>query len=248
MQYREYGSENPKVMILLHGGGLSQWNYREAAQLLQEEYCVILPILDGHGGSDFPFTTIEDNAARIIRLSDEKFSGRVDLLAGLSLGGQVLLEILTQRPNICRRAVVESASVSPSRLTHDMIAPTFGSCYGLVKKKWFSRLQFRSLRINEALFEDYFRDTCAVTQESMIAFLQASTLYVLKPAIEQCAAKAYVFVGEKENRAMHRSAMQIAQTLPNAQLQILPGLYHGQFSLNCAAVYAQMLRRVIEEI
>ena len=32
---------------------------------LETEYHVILPILDGHAGSDRPFTTIEDNASEI---------------------------------------------------------------------------------------------------------------------------------------------------------------------------------------
>ena len=63
MNYKEYGKENQKTIVLLHGGGLSWWNYREAAELLQGDYRVILPILDGHAGSDRSFTTIEDNAA-----------------------------------------------------------------------------------------------------------------------------------------------------------------------------------------
>ena len=246
MQYHEYGKENSKVIILLHGGGLSWWNYRETAQLLQEEYRVILPILDGHGGSERPFTTIEENAAQIIRFIDENCGGAVELMGGLSLGGQILLEILSQRPDICRRAVVESALVFPSRLTHAMIAPAFGSCYGLVKKRWFAKLQFRSLRIQESLFDDYFRDTCAITKENMIAFLQANALYDLKSDIGQCTAEVRVLVGEKENRAMHRSAARICQVLPTAELQALPGLYHGQFSLNYPADYAQLLRMMME--
>ena len=63
MNYKEYGKENQKTIVLLHGGGLSWWNYHEAAELLQGDYRVILPILDGHAGSDRSFTTIEDNAA-----------------------------------------------------------------------------------------------------------------------------------------------------------------------------------------
>ena len=31
MQYREYGNENADVLLLIHGGGLSWWNYRAAA-------------------------------------------------------------------------------------------------------------------------------------------------------------------------------------------------------------------------
>ena len=66
MNYIEYGKENRKVIVLLHGGGLSWWNYKEVAEMLQRDYRVILPILDGHAGCDKAFTTIEDNAAKHI--------------------------------------------------------------------------------------------------------------------------------------------------------------------------------------
>ena len=48
MNYVEYGKENSDVIILLHGGGLSWWNYKEVAERLQTDYHVVLPILDGH--------------------------------------------------------------------------------------------------------------------------------------------------------------------------------------------------------
>lgn len=38
MRYVEYGSQNPETIFLLHGGGLSWWNYREAAQILAGRY------------------------------------------------------------------------------------------------------------------------------------------------------------------------------------------------------------------
>ena len=36
MQYREYGTENKETVMLLHGGGLSWWNYRAEAELLRD--------------------------------------------------------------------------------------------------------------------------------------------------------------------------------------------------------------------
>lgn len=65
MNYIEYGKENSDVIVLLHGGGLSWWNYKEAAERLQMDYHVIIPIIDGHAGCDKPFTTIENNASEI---------------------------------------------------------------------------------------------------------------------------------------------------------------------------------------
>ena len=87
MNYIEYGKENNQVIILLHGGGLSWWNYRAVAEMFRHEYRVILPILDGHAASDRDFTTIEDNAAEVIEFIDDQFDGSVLLLGGLSLGG-----------------------------------------------------------------------------------------------------------------------------------------------------------------
>lgn len=247
MRYVEYGKENNNIIFLLHGGGLSWWNYEEVAKSLQNDYHIILPILDGHAESDRPFTTIEDNAAEIIAFIDAHFGGCVFLIGGLSLGGQILLEILSQRNNICKCAIIESALVIPSKLTYSMIKPAFGSCYGLIQRKWFSKLQFKSLKIKSDLFDCYFRDTCSISKKDMIAFLQANSSYSLKEAIKNCTAKVYVFVGGKENNAMQKSAQIIHQTLQESLLQVLPELYHGEFSINQGKDYANKIREIIED-
>ena len=247
MHYVEFGKENNNIILLLHGGGLSWWNYEDVAKSLQKDYHVILPILDGHAKSEKPFTTIEDNADEIIAFIDAHLGGSVFLIGGLSLGGQILLEILSQRNDICKYAIIESALVIPSKLMYSMIKPAFGSCYGLIQYKWFSKLQFKSLKIKSDLFDRYFRDTCAISKKDMIAFLQANSLYSLKESIKKCTAKVYVFVGGKEKNAMQKSAKVIHQALQESILQILPGLYHGEFSINQGKDYANKIREIIED-
>ena len=244
MNYREFGAKNRDTLILLHGGGLSWWNYRAEAELLQSDYRVILPILDGHAGSDRPFASIESNAAEILSFIDENLGGSVLLLGGLSLGAQIVLEMLCQRKNVCRYALVESAAVLPDRLTHALIAPAFGTSYGLTRNKSFARLQFRSLHIRPALFEDYWRDTREIQKADMIAFLKANTGYALKASVSACAAETHVIVGGQENRRMRQSAKVLGETIPESDVNILPGLYHGEFSLNRAEEYARMVRRI----
>ena len=91
----EFGSSHSEPLLFLHGGGLSWWNYREAAGLLAPDYHVLVPVLDGHAGSDRPFTSIEDNAAEILSWIDTHLGGHVLLIGGLSLGAQVLLSLLS---------------------------------------------------------------------------------------------------------------------------------------------------------
>lgn len=245
MRYQEYGKEHKDVILLLHGGGLSWWNYREVAQQLQSEYRVVLPILDGHNESDRDFTTIEENAKEIIDWIDQEFDGSVLLLGGVSLGGQILLEMLSQRKDICRYAIIESALVIPSRLTHALIKPAFGSCYGLVRQKWFAKLQFSYLRIKKAFFEDYYRDTCGITKVNMIRFLEANALYGIKERLGECTAMVHIFVGEKEGAVMQKSAKRVEAAISGSVRTVLPGLYHGEFSLNHADRYVKEIKKLL---
>ena len=245
MRFQEYGSDNKDTILLLHGGGLSWWNYREAADLLQDYYHIILPILDGHAGSDRSFTSIEDNASEIISFIDEKLNGSVLLIGGLSLGGQILLEMLSRRSDICSYALVESAAVIPSKLTSALIVPAFGCSYGLTKNKRFSKLQFRSLHINPDLFDEYYRDTCLISKRDMIAFLKANTSYGLKASIRDSAAKIHVYAGEKETGEILRSAKEIRRMLPSCSVRIMKGLRHGELSINHADMYAEEIKRIV---
>ena len=241
----EFGQQNPDVIMLLHGGGLSWWNYREVAQKLAEQYHVVLPILDGHADSDTPFTTIEDNAARLISYIDTHFGGQVLAIGGLSLGGQIAVEMLSQRPDICRYALIESALVKPMKLTAALIGPTFGMSYGLIRQKWFARLQAAYLGIPEALFDDYYRDTCKIRKEDMIAFLKASSLYSLRPGLAETKAKVKIVAGSREQKSIRDSAKMLHSAIPGSSLELLPGLRHGDLSINCPQNYAQILTQWI---
>ena len=238
----EFGKQNKDSVLLLHGGGLSWWNYQEVAKLLKEDYHVILPVLDGHADSDAAFTSIEDNAARLISYIDTHFGGQVAVLGGLSLGGQIALEMLSQRPDICQYALIESALVLPSKLTAALIGPTFAMSYGLIKQRWFAKMQAGYLGIPKDLFEDYYRDTCAIAKDDMIVFLKANCTYEMKPNLAETTAKVKIVAGGKEQKNVLDSAKLIHQTIPGSQLKILPGLRHGDLSINHPEQYVRVLK------
>ena len=243
----EFGKQNKNTVLLLHGGGLSWWNYREVARLLEAQYHVVLPVLDGHADSDASFTTIEDHAARLISYIDTHFSGRVLAIAGLSLGGQIAAEMLSQRQDICQYALIESALVKPMKLTSALIEPTFGMSYSLIKQKWFAKLQADSLGIPKALFDDYYLDTCKIGKEDMIAFLKANSVYTIKPGLSETKAKVKIVAGAKEQKSIRDSAILMNRAIPGSEVEILPGLRHGDLSINHPQRYVRMLTEWIGE-
>ena len=247
MTLMAYGEENKDTVLLLHGGGLSWWNYREVAQKLAERYHVVLPVLDGHADSDAPFTTVEENAARLISYIDTHLGGQVLAIGGLSLGGQIAVEMLSQRPDICRFALIESALVKPMKVTSALIGPAFGMSYGLIKQKWFARVQADYLGIPKHLFDDYFRDTCKISKRDMIAFLKANSLYTLKGCLSETEAKVKIVAGAKEQKNIRDSAKMLNRAIPGSSMEILPGLRHGDLSLNKPEQYAKILTDWIGE-
>lgn len=44
MRIFDFGKENKDVIILLHGGGLSWWNFREEAEILKNKYHVMFSV------------------------------------------------------------------------------------------------------------------------------------------------------------------------------------------------------------
>ena len=245
MIVKEYGESNKDIIILLHGGGLSWWNYEEVSEILKSDYHLILPILDGHSGSDRDFTSIENNANEIIEYIDNNYNGNVKLIGGLSLGAQILLDILSKRDNICEYAIIESALVCPMKMTNRLIELLINMSYGLINKKWFSKLQFKSLKIKKELFDKYYIDSSNITKNNMISFLEANSNYYLKN-IKTNKSKSIVIVGSKERSIMIKSAKRIHDELINSELEILSGYYHGDLSINHPNEYAEKVKKPIK--
>lgn len=241
MKFIGYRNINDEVIFLLHGGGLAPWNYFEEAMLLQEKYHIIIPVLDGHKGSDRDFTTIEENTRSIIAYIDKRFGGEVFLIGGLSLGGQILVEMLSQCKDICQYAIVESALVLPMKIISQIIKPTFDLSYPLIKRRWFAKLQFDSLHMKPSLFEAYFKDSTAISKKNMIAFLMANANYKMKLSLVNCRAKMLVLVGAKERNIMKKSDEIICQSVPSSSLEIMQGFYHGTLSINHPDLYVEKI-------
>lgn len=232
--------------MLLHGGGLGAWQYQQAAQLLAEKYRVLVPILNGHAGSDREFTSIEDNARAIINAIDKQLSGQLHLIAGQSLGGQILLDILAQKPDIAPYVLVESANIRPLKTGRRLIKSALALSYPLVKQKWFAHLQFKSYKLDWAYFEDYYRDSSQLSQDNLVAFTTASLNYDIKPEVKNSQARALILVGSREHSSTKKSATILQNLLPNANLSIIPNAYHGQLSINHPESYAQLLLQFLE--
>jgi len=246
MKFFSIGNPALPSVALLHGGGLSRWSYRRAAEMLSEDYHVITPVIDGHGeDAETTFLSIRDSAVKLLRYIDDECGGRVFALAGLSLGAQIALEALVLRPDIARCAVLESVLVIPMKMT-GWIVPIYGVFYGLIGREWFARLQAGALRLPEALFPSYFEDSRKMSRQSLINLSISNGKYGLDPAAARIRAKVLVAAGEKEPAIMKKSARLLQEAIPDSVLYIAPGLKHGELSLRHTEEYVRLIRNFLQ--
>ncbi len=242
MYCETYGSPHLPVLVLLHGGGLAPWSLRPVANLLQTSYYVVLPAIDGHGvAAEDDFISIQAFARKVITYIDEHFNGRIHALGGLSLGAQIAVEILAQRTDIAAYALIESALVCPVLGIRTLAAPIYRMCYGLIRHRWFSRIQASALNLPQEFFEDYYQDSKAFSEASLIAVAVSNGTYTVPASWSRVQASVLIIVGGREIHRIKKSARILHENLQTSRVYEESGLMHGELSLAMYRRYASIL-------
>jgi pimeloyl-ACP methyl ester carboxylesterase len=247
MIFHETGEPGNPVVMLLHGGGLSDWSWRDVTNGLKADYHVVTAVLDGHGeAADTEFASIEVEAETLLAYVDERFGGHVHALCGLSIGAQIVVEMLVRRKDISTCAVVESALLIPMPGAEKLAGSMLSLSYGLIGKRWFARMQAKSLCIPDDLFETYFQESRRMSKQSLINLTTSNSRYTLKPTVRETAARVLILVGGKELGVMKKSAQCLHEAVTGSELRVMAGKKHGETSLREPDVYTEMVRVFFE--
>ena len=249
MIFKELGNAADPTVLLLHGGGLSWWSLQTVSGQLAQNYHVVAPVIDGHGedGAE-TFVSIQDSAAKVIRYIKESCCGQIFALGGLSIGAQIAVEVLAQEPAITQFAILESALVYPIKGAAALAAPTYKLCYGLIRQRWFAKLQAKELCVPMASFERYYRDSIQMSKESLINITLSNGNYPMPSALSQTKAKVLIIVGGKELSVMKKSAERLHAAISGSTLYVADGMKHGELSLAHPEAYLSLMTKFWENM
>jgi pimeloyl-ACP methyl ester carboxylesterase len=244
MIFKEFGNKNMPVIIFLHGGGLSWWSWQPQIEALQKDYCIVAPIIDGHGDDwGTTFISIKQSAEKVVKYIKENHNGKVFALCGLSIGAQIVVEIISQECDIAEHGVIESALVYPMKMAITLTVPIYNLCYGLIKKRWYAKLQAKTLNVPDELFEKYYEDSSRMTKESLINITKSNGNYSMPSTICNTKAKILILVGEKELSIMKKSATLLQNTIEGSFLKVIDKSGHGEISLIYPNKYLDLLQQ-----
>lgn len=225
--FREYGDKSATLMVFLHGGGVSGWMWDRQIQFFKGYHCIV-PDLPCHGQShqhaDF---SIKGTAETIVQLIKEKANGKKVVVIGFSLGSQVLIQMLALNPELIDFSIINSALIRPITYGQKLIKPTLKMTFPLIKNRWFSKLQAKTLYIGDDYFEKYYEESCQMKVETLVAVMKENMSFEIPPHFKRVKGKILVTVGEKEKTMMKKSAKDIVDANPNCLGVVIPKIGHG---------------------
>ena len=239
MIIHEFGDKKFPHILLIHGGGNSWWNYLRQARILSDTYHVILPTLDGHGEEyQKEYISTENSAHQIMDYIKNNCDGKLFAVGGVSLGGQIAIELLSLNSDIAQKAIIDGSICIPqpnlSRIS-TIVVKIFGK---LMFSKSASKIQlslmkkiYPNMAYPEEIENYYMEDMPRLPMKTLVKMYKTYMgKYRLKESITESKAQVLYIYGEKEMRCVKESAKLFQKMHPDCILYEAKGYNHGYLS------------------
>ncbi|AVR00137.1 alpha/beta hydrolase [Oceanobacillus iheyensis] len=223
----ETGNKAGPLMLFVHGGGVGGWMWNNQLDYFTGYHCVVPDLPEQGKSSETTSFTIRKSAELMLDLVEEKAAGKKVIVVGFSLGAQIIVQMLSMRPDIIDYAMINSALVRSMPRLEAFIGPAVRMTHPLTKRRSFALAQSKTLAIPKELFETYFQESNKMTAETLIRILQENMMFSIPLGFKNAKTKILVTVGEKERGIMRKSAEDILTNSQNGQGIILAKTGHG---------------------
>jgi len=235
MRFYEYGDKNLPHIMLIHGAGRSYWSYLREARLLQNKYHIILPVIDGHGEEgNVPYTSTEKIVDKLIEYIDNNCGGKLFAVSGVSLGGQIVIELLSRRKNVAQKAIVESGLCIPQPFLSKFSIFVVKLCGKWMFSKSFGKWALKRLpkrmQYPEEIAELYLRDTTSMKIETLNGIFETYYQYKMKESLKDSQADTIYWYGGKEMKCIKQSGELFQCYVKKCTIIELKGYYHSEIS------------------
>ena len=234
LRYVEHGVGVAGPVVLLHGFPLNGAMLNELVPALADRYHVIVPDLRGHGATDAPEGIYEmaDHAGDVLALLDTLRIARAAIV-GLSMGGYISLQLLTQAQERLTAAVLadkmgraDTAERKQARAAQADVIRNDG--LAAFAEQVLPRMFARSVPHERPALVERFRQTILSQRPEAVvsALLGLAARPDMIGPLHQVHVPTLVLVGAEDMATTPEHAHELASVIPDATLVVLPGAGH----------------------
>ena len=254
MIFHEFGDKNFQDILLIHGGGNSWWNYLRQARMLSDKYHVILPTLDGHVEEyQKEYISTENSAQQILEYIKNNCDRKLFAIGGVSLGGQLAMELLSLDSDIAEKAIIDGRIFIPQpKLARicTVIVKLFGK---IMFSKSASKIQlglmkkmYPNMAYPEEIENYYIEDMPRIPIKTLVTIYQTYMgRYRLKDTITESKAQVLYIYGEKEMKCEKESAKLFQKMHPDCTLYEAKGYNHGYLSAYLPLEWMELVNHIL---
>ena len=247
LYYTESDPTNAHTIVFLHGGGVSGWSWLPQVKRLPDYNCIV-PDLPGHGKSPtndpISITTAAEEVAKLIK--NRVYTGRVHVV-GLSMGGQIALQLLSTHPELVDHIIVSGTNVSPNkdiRLLSPLLKLIMILYSPLQNTDTMIHTNMKQYNIPPEYEADFKGDTRLLTPDLSTQIVVESMTYSL-PSLAD-VSRLLVACGEREPEQIKKSARMILEEYPGVPCVVARGVGHI-WSMERPDLFTALVRSWIEQ-
>ncbi len=217
---KETGENNDETLLFLHGDGIAGWMWDKQVESFSDYHCIVVD-LPGHGkSSEAKSFTIKDTAEMIIGIIRDHAHGKKAHLVGISMGAQIIVQILSTAPEVVDHALISGTLVrtaAPTEIFLKLLNHLIEIYIPVKNNPLYIKSYMRSYNIPKNLYNKFKESTCAIKQDSLDKIIRENMLFKMPKDLENAYVPVLVMTGEKDYRIVNESAEKLMNVLPNSK-------------------------------
>ena len=217
---KETGKNNDETIVFLHGDGIAGWMWDKQVEAFNDYHCIVIDLPE-HGKSAHvkPFT-VKGTAKIVIDIIRNQAHGGKAHLVGISLGAQIIIQILSMAPEVVDHALISGALVRNSQPTETFLKLLnhLIKVYLPDKNKTIRIMSYvRSYNIPKDLRSKFTESTYIIEPYSLDKIIRENMLFEMPEGLEKANVPVLVMTGQKDYGIVKKSAIDLLEVLPNSK-------------------------------
>lgn len=249
MKILEFGNHKHKKLMLIHGMQVPWQVWQPQIDHFSKQYCVIVPILDGHNPTEAStFSSIQNEADEIEKQYIERYGNELFAICGMSMGGSIASVLWTNGNLHINKLFLEGAPLVPqSKMLTAIITKEYISLTHKTQQRDPKTLTKCQKTFIPKKYMSYFLEMMdAMTDETITNCITSAGQFRLPENPKPDKIDIIYYHGTTLNELLSKkSAKFLQQYYPQTTVKRLDGYSHCQLGLWHPEEYIEVLEEFL---